>query len=118
MPNVQNESLPRTKSAAYELPPPDTKRWTPQRKASVVDAVFSGVMSFEEVHRRYGLSVEEFRSWNNAMKRYGMRGLYTTKLQKYRYFPTPQLPGVSVTHTEGVETARCAGTGRQRIWRI
>ena len=92
--NVQDESLPQTKSAACELPPPDTERWTPRRKASVVDAVLSGVMSLEEVHRRYGLSVKELRSWNNAMKRYGTRGLYITKLQKYRYPPTLRQRGV------------------------
>jgi transposase-like protein len=86
--NIQNERLPLPKIAAHEWPPPDTKRWTPRRKASVVKAVLSGVMSLEEVCRRYGLSVEEYQSWHNAMETHGMRGLYTTKLQKYRYFPT------------------------------
>jgi transposase-like protein len=71
--NIQNERLPLTKIAARELPPPDTARWTPGRKASVVKAVLSGVMSMEEVCRRYGVSVEEFRSWHNAMERHGMR---------------------------------------------
>jgi transposase-like protein len=85
--NIQNERLPLTKIAAHELPPPDTERWTPRRKASVVKAVLSGVMSMEEVCRRYGVSVEEFRSWHNAMGRHGMRGLCTTKLQKYRVSP-------------------------------
>jgi transposase-like protein len=87
--NIPDERLPRTKIAAPELPPPDTKRWTPPRKASVVKAVYSGVMSLEEVCRRYGLSVEEFRSWHDAMERHGMRGLHTTKLQKTRLFPHP-----------------------------
>ena len=102
--NIQNERLPPTKIAAHEVPPPDTKRWTPRRKASVVKAVLSGAMSLEEVCRRYDLSVEEYQSWHNAMERHGMRGLYTTKLQKYRYFPTRSpngtgiATGVSATH--------------------
>lgn len=89
--NTQDERLPLTKIAAYELPPPDTNRWTAQRKAAVVKAVLSGVINLEEVCRRYRLSVDEFRSWHNAMERHGMRGLYTTKLQKYRVFPPGRL---------------------------
>ena len=67
------------------LPPPDTKRWTARRKASVVAAVLSGMITVEEVCRRYGLSVDEFLSWHNAMQRHGLQGLHTTKLQNYRY---------------------------------
>ena len=66
------------------LPPTDTKRWTPRRKASVVEAVLSGVTTIEEVCRRYHLSVDEFLSWHNAMERRGVPGLRTTKLQNYR----------------------------------
>jgi transposase-like protein len=94
--NIPDERLPRTNTAAPELPRPDTKRWIPRRKASVVKAVLSGVTSLEEVCRRYGLSVEEFRSWHNAMQRHGMRGLYTTKLQKYRYFPARSRNGAGI----------------------
>jgi transposase-like protein len=67
------------------LPPPDTKRWTARRKASVVAAVLSGMITVEEVCRRYGLSVDEFLSWHNAMQRHGLPGLRITKLQNYRY---------------------------------
>jgi transposase-like protein len=80
---MQDESLSRAKTAADEVPPPDTKRWTPRRKASVVAAVLSGMISLEEACCRYDLSVDEFRSWHNAMKMHGVRGLYTTKLQIY-----------------------------------
>ena len=79
-----------------ELPPPDTRRWTLRRKAAVVKAALSGVINLEEVCRRYGLSVEEFRSWHNAMESHGMRGLYTTKLQKYRYFPARSRNGTGI----------------------
>jgi transposase-like protein len=77
--------LPRTKTAVVELPPPDTKRWTARRKAAVVAAVSSGMITIDEVCRRYALSVEEFLSWRNTIQRHGVQGLQTTKLQNYRY---------------------------------
>ena len=54
------------------FPPPDTKRWTARRKASVVAAVLSGMITFEDVCRRYGLSVDEFLSWHNTIPRHGV----------------------------------------------
>ena len=80
-----DRNLPPTQSAAVELPPPDTKRWTVRRKALVVAAVLSGMITIREVCQRYGLSVDEFLSWHNAMQRHGLQGLRTTKLQNYRY---------------------------------
>jgi transposase-like protein len=70
---------------AVHLPPPDTKRWTAQRKASVVEAVLSGMITIDEVCRRYNLSVDEFLSWHNTIQRHGVQGLQVTKLQNYRY---------------------------------
>jgi transposase-like protein len=78
-------SLPRTKTAVVELPPPGTKRWTARRKAAVVAAVSSGMITIDEACRRYALSVEEFLSWRNTIQRHGVQGLQTTKLQNYRY---------------------------------
>jgi Protein of unknown function (DUF1153) len=54
-------------SSAIELPPPDTKRWVTRRKAVIVNAVRTGVISLEEVCRRYELSVEEFLAWQRAI---------------------------------------------------
>jgi hypothetical protein len=82
--SILHQTLPLTKTAADELPPPDTKRWVPRRKAVVVEAVLSGVITLEEVCRRYALSVDEFLSWHNAMEMHGVPGLRTTRLQIYR----------------------------------
>lgn len=79
-----HRQLLRTRTAADALPPPETKRWTPRRKAGVVEAVLGGVISVEEVCRRYDLSVDEFHSWQNTMEMHGVRGLRTTRLQSYR----------------------------------
>ena len=67
-----------------DLPPPNTKRWVIRRKAEVVTAVRSGLLSLEEACERYQLSVEEFLSWQALIEKHGMRGLRTTRLQQYR----------------------------------
>lgn len=67
-----------------DLPPPNTKRWVIRRKAEVVAAVRSGLLSLDEACGRYKLSVEEFLSWQRLIDRHGMRGLRATRLQEYR----------------------------------
>ena len=66
------------------LPPPDTRRWVVRRKAQVVAAVNGGLLTIEEVLDRYGLTLEEFASWQRAVDRSGMQGLRVTRLQHYR----------------------------------
>jgi len=67
-----------------DLPPPDTKRWVIRRKAEVVAAVRSGVITLEDACERYTLSVEEFLSWQRAIDKHGLRGLRATRVQHYR----------------------------------
>lgn len=66
------------------LPAPDTTRWVTRRKAEVVAAVEGGLLSFDEVSRRYNLTLEEFVSWQRALDRAGMPGLRATQVQRYR----------------------------------
>ena len=73
-----------------DLPSPDTKRWVIRRKAAVVSAVRRGVFSLEDACRRYGISAEEFLSWQRLIDRHGMRGLRTTRLQEYRGSRSPE----------------------------
>jgi Protein of unknown function (DUF1153) len=67
-----------------ELPPPETKRWVIRRKAIVVAAVRSGLLSLEEACSRYKLSIEEFLSWQRLIDSHGLAGLRVTRLQDYR----------------------------------
>jgi len=78
-------------SGAVDLPLPDTKRWVTRRKAVVVNAVRCGVISLEEVCRRYELSVEEFLAWQRAIETHGVPGLRVTRLQIYRDTPPSRL---------------------------
>ena len=66
------------------LPPADTTRWVAHRKAQVVAAVESGLVTIDEVIERYGLSVEEFAGWQPARDRAGVAGLRIAWLKKDR----------------------------------
>ena len=57
-----------------DLPPRDT-RWVARRKAIIVIAVRNGMLSFDDACTRYGLSAGEYREWENAYDRSGVRGL-------------------------------------------
>ena len=86
--------LPQIDTIAVDLPPPDTKRWVPRRKAVIVNAVRNGAISLEEVCRRYQLSVEEFLIWQRAIEAHGVPGLRVTRLQIYRgALPTRPVAG-------------------------
>ncbi len=67
-----------------DLPPADTKRWVTRRKAEVVAGVRAGLLSLEDACARYGLSAEEYRSWERMIDRHGVRGLRVTRIQQYR----------------------------------
>jgi hypothetical protein len=63
---------------------PGTNRWVPRRKAEVVAAVYGGLLTIDQVCARYGLTLEEFASWQRGVERSGMQGLRVTRLQHYR----------------------------------
>lgn len=75
-----------TKLTRSDLPARTTKRWVARRKALVVMAVNSGLLTEEEALEMYGLSGEELHSWRIAMETYGARALRATAVQKYRHF--------------------------------
>ena len=59
-------------------------RWIPRRKATVVAGIRAGLLSVEEACSRYGLTLEEYLSWEVAVDQHGLQGLRTTKVQQYR----------------------------------
>lgn len=70
--------------ALADLPPPQTERWVIRRKAEVIAAVEGGLLSLDEACMRYRLTVEEYLSWQNAIRRHGLAGLRATRAQHYR----------------------------------
>jgi len=67
-----------------DMPDPATRRWVASRKMAVVKAVMYGLIPLKEVLESYGLSEEEFNSWQLAVEKHGPNALKTTSLQKYR----------------------------------
>jgi hypothetical protein len=73
-----------------DLPPSDTERWVVRRKAEVVAAVRQGLITLDEACARYRLSTEELLSWKRVIDAHGLRGLRTTRCQKYRLVSSGQ----------------------------
>lgn len=71
------------------LPPSDTDRWVPRRKAEVVYAIRGGLLSREEACRRYSISSAELFSWERLLDEHGMRALRVTRTQQYRDASAP-----------------------------
>jgi len=62
------------------LPPKNTRRWVPRRKAEVIAAVDGGLLTLTEACSRYAISHEEFSSWIQAYARHGLAGLRAGQL--------------------------------------
>lgn len=69
---------------ADDLPPDDTVRWVPRRKAAVIRAIADGRITPEEACTRWRLSMEELKLWQRAMRQIGVHGLRVTRVQIYR----------------------------------
>ena len=67
-----------------DLPPANTNRWVARRKAAVLAALSSGLITMEEACRRYALSEEELLDWQRAFEAYGLAGLRATRLRGRR----------------------------------
>ena len=67
-----------------DLPATDTRRWVASRKAQVIKAVQSGLITRENALEMYALSDDEYESWENAVRVHGVDALKTTALQRYR----------------------------------
>ncbi len=74
----------RGREITLSLPPADTERWSPRRKAAVVAATRNGVITRSEACARYQLSPEELSSWEAALDENGIPGLRSTRQQIYR----------------------------------
>lgn len=70
-----------------DLPPPNTSRWVARRKAQVVAAVQSGLLSVDDACRTYRLTIEELASWQRALRQFGVRGLQVTRGRLNRIAP-------------------------------
>jgi hypothetical protein len=84
---IKDKALILTNHDNGDLPPANTARWVPRRKAAVVTAVRSSAISLEEACRRYRLSEQEFLAWERGIATHGVAGLRITRVQIYRDAP-------------------------------
>jgi hypothetical protein len=73
-----------TRLSIADLPAPDTQRWVIRRKAGVVTAVQGGLLTLDEACNRYGLTANEFMTWQASLDRYGVNGLKMKRFDHYR----------------------------------
>jgi hypothetical protein len=64
-----------------DLPSSLAVKWTVRRKAAVIHAVHSGLLSLGEASVRFALSSEEFRSWEIMLDRFGQSVLPSGRIQ-------------------------------------
>jgi hypothetical protein len=79
-----NEPEAAPRSARAGRPPTRPIRWHARRKAEVVEAVRRGTISITEARERYGLSIEEFLTWQHGIDLFGLAGLQVNRLQYNR----------------------------------
>jgi hypothetical protein len=85
------------------LPPPDTVRWMPRKKARLVAAVCGGLISLNEACTRYSLSAEEFGRWKSLFDEAGLMGLRVTLAPRRR--ASVRLPAQAQGHRKGQHQA-------------
>jgi hypothetical protein len=69
---------------AEDLPPANTVRWVPRRKAAVVAAIRNGLLTRSEAKCRYNISEQELQLWECGIDNIGTHGLRVTRSQCYR----------------------------------
>jgi hypothetical protein len=89
--SVQRSSRlpPKQRETNLELPSSQTKRWSSRRKAAVIVAIRTGILSRLEACQRYMLSDEELTDWEGAFDKRGIPGLLSASLRLYRDKPKP-----------------------------
>lgn len=82
------EGIPQPSSPSpaldHDLPPANTKRWVPSRKAEILAAITAGHLSRADACARYRISEAELRLWEHAVACAGVPGLRVTRVQIYR----------------------------------
>jgi hypothetical protein len=66
------------------LPKPGMKRWLIRHKAELVAAVEGRLLSLNELLRHYRITPSEYEHWKDAVRKFGMAGLRSTRARDYR----------------------------------
>ena len=96
-----------SKLTLNDLPPRNTARWVPRKKAEIVAAVRGGLLSLDEARERYALTLEEFTAWQDAIDHFGLRGLRMTRSRQDQQ-STPVLVDVKKKYEDSLSTGGLA----------
>jgi hypothetical protein len=113
---------PKQRETHLELPPPDAKRWSSRRKAAVVVATRTGILSRMEACQRYMLSDEELADWEGpsigaAFK--ASSALLSTSTETHRNRPTSLLRSARARIVEDHRSCRYTSDwNRHRQWSV
>jgi hypothetical protein len=61
-----------------------TGRWTPGRKACLLELIRRGVLTPDQARARYRISADELASWQRRVGAHGQAGLSIRHLQELR----------------------------------
>lgn len=59
-------------------------RWVKSRKYKLIEAIRCNDLTSLEAQEKYGVSLEEIKSWMRLFDAHGVEGLRATKIQMYR----------------------------------
>jgi len=65
-----------------DLPPTNLKHWLPRHKADIVTTVRGGLINADEICKRYRLTLEELKIWEQALDSHGVEGLRVTRIRR------------------------------------
>jgi hypothetical protein len=65
-----------------DLPPTNLKHWLPVHKANIASAVRGGLISVDEVCKRYKLTLEELEIWEQSLASHGIEGLRVSRRRR------------------------------------
>jgi len=70
------------------LPAATTKRWTANRKYTVLQAIRHGLITREAALERYHMREDELAHWERAQEAHGQNALRVTRVQQYPHVRT------------------------------
>lgn len=79
-----DERMKYDPTLASHLPRTSRTRWSYNRKGAVVQEIVAWKMTREEALTKYELSEEELNSWFELFGRFGVNGLRSTRIQRYK----------------------------------
>ena len=65
-----------------DLPPIDLKHWLPAHKANIATAVRGRLITADEVCKRYKLTLEELKMWEQNLANHGIEGLRASRSRR------------------------------------